>query len=462
MFRVLPWEFTEKDNALTFQYESARLGLFSETVVFPDTCPLKATIDTVECQSLIDLAAFYLGVSYYKAVAESVIASEIKLTESSMQSVVALYTEGLGEFYARNELAFPPDISFEIPTQTPPPPSLLSQGSAAAAELLSQSGQSTVFRPIVAFGGGKDSHVAVSLLQRAGVSCTLVSVVLADAVKKRLAAMTDQKIAWIERQIDPRLITLSQGGSVYNGHIPITAINSSLLCIMALCTQANAVVFANERGASVPTRQYQGHDVNHQYSKSLAFEQLYRQALWSIAQERLDYFSLLRGYSELWIARYAGTQVTDQHERMASCNRNFVFSGPNALPADQRWCGQCSKCVFSAIIFAPHMNKQQFLTLFGTDILNDPANLGHAKDLTGLGSAKPWECVGAVEDTASSIAVLSEQPEWADSLLVTTLIKALPQHYDMAQLKNRFKEQLVSYTQNCVPERLHRTLLEAL
>ena len=455
MFQILNWDYREKDNAVAFQFESATHGHFTETVTFPEVCRLGAVIDTPECRALVDLAAFYVGISYYKTAAENRLVSKLALSSSSQASVVALYTDGLGEFYARNALDFPPDLTVEIPQ--------LSSNTIESLTLHTrEASHPEPLNPIVAFGGGKDSHVALSLLQRAAIEYTVVSVVLAEAVKERLAAMTDQTIHWIHRTIDPRLITLNQSDDVYNGHIPITAINSVLLSIMAMGTGANAVVFSNERGASVATREYRGHPVNHQYSKSLEFEQYYRKALWSIAENRLDYFSVLRGYSELWIARYAATEVTGQHHRMASCNRNFVFSGPKALPSHQRWCGQCSKCVFSAIIFAPHLSKAEFIALFDADILNDADNITHANNLTGLGTAKPWECVGDMQDTASSIAVLSDHAEWSDSVVVSSLIKTLPAHYDVEQLKQRYDEQLVSYTQNCVPDALQQTLLAAL
>ena len=44
--------------------------------------------------------------------------------------------------------------------------------------------------------------------------------------------------------------------------------------VVALATGCGAVVMANERSASQPTRVVDGVEINHQYSKSFAFERL--------------------------------------------------------------------------------------------------------------------------------------------------------------------------------------------
>ena len=57
------------------------------------------------------------------------------------------------------------------------------------------------------------------------------------------------------------------------------------------------------------------------------FEKLLRHALSDIVGGKINYFSLLRSVSELWIARHFATQTQLAWSQMASCNRNFVFAG---------------------------------------------------------------------------------------------------------------------------------------
>ena len=209
----------------------------------------------------------------------------------------------------------------------------------------------------VAFGGGKDSHVSISLLDTLKINQELVSVVLADKVESTLKKLSHKEITFIKRKIDPKLIALVKEGKGYNGHIPITAINSIILSAYSYLAGNNWVVFSNERGASVPTMHHGEHEINHQYSKSLGFEYLYRNTLNDICGDELQYFSLLRPFSELWIAAYLGREAQLAHDCFSSCNRNFVFEGTNKLKEGERWCGECSKCVYTAIITAPHISK---------------------------------------------------------------------------------------------------------
>ena len=60
-----------------------------------------------------------------------------------------------------------------------------------------------------------------------------------------------------------------------NGHVPITAIVASICAVAAAALGRGAVLLSNERSADEPTRRLADRDVNHQYSKSSAFERLH-------------------------------------------------------------------------------------------------------------------------------------------------------------------------------------------
>ena len=60
---------------------------------------------------------------------------------------------------------------------------------------------------------------------------------------------------------------------------------------------------SNERSASDPNLIWNGHEINHQWSKGVEAEGLLRAALAAHAGLTEPYFSLLRSLSELHIAR---------------------------------------------------------------------------------------------------------------------------------------------------------------
>src|SRR5690606_16672904 len=142
-----------------------------------------------------------------------------------------------------------------------------------------------------------------------------------------------------------------------------TAINSLISVVVALATGCGSVVMANERSASQATRVVAGVAINHQYSKSLAFERLLRAAL---APTGISYFSALRPWGELPIARAFARAPRAVHAAFMSCNRAFVRD-PARRSAG--WCGDCPKCRSVYLSLAPFMAPGDLATIFGRDLL---------------------------------------------------------------------------------------------
>jgi hypothetical protein len=448
-FTVEGWR-VESENTVVFSYSCSSLGNFSEVVTFPVGLKVNTAANQSDFSLLMNLAACIIGVSYYKAACAHEVCFKTPLTEGSVEVAKAVYTDGLGEFFARNSLKFPPDIGFFFE---------LAQPNFEYAETTLRAVHEP--NPTVAFGGGKDSHAAIELLKRSGCVPHLVSVTLSDNVSRRLFRMTDEPLKIITRRIDERLLVLNRDGAVLNGHVPITAINSILLTLYAYVKDSRWVVFANERGASVPTQVYQGADVNHQYSKSLGFEYLFRRGIAEAVGDRVQYFSILRPFSELWIAAFVAREAQSSRRYMASCNRNFVFAGPAALPADVRWCGKCSKCVYTATIMAPHLTPVEMQQIFECEVLDSKENLPVAEELCGLSGAKPWECVGDMDDTFAAMHYLSHDPTWSSHALPSLLRGKLDSKQDYRTSESRFISELRSRSTNFLPNSLSAVALPA-
>jgi UDP-N-acetyl-alpha-D-muramoyl-L-alanyl-L-glutamate epimerase len=417
-------------NSAAFRCTCARFGAFEERVTWPETSKNLTTQP-----ALLNLMAALLGVSYYKAAASSDITLKIPLAPASRAAVVACYTEGLGEFLFRNALPYPPELSWHWSNAAP-----------AVA-----SNQPASNHAIMAFGGGKDSHAAMALMNEAGLTYEPVSIILDAKVGDRLGRMIGEPLTFIHRQISPEIIRLAREKQGYNGHVPITAINSAILTTYAAMQGAGAVIFANERGASKPTIMHHGHAINHQYSKSIAFEGLMRAALAECVGDSPQWFSLLRPFSELWIAREVAIKAKPAHDKFTSCNRNFIFAGTKVLADGERWCGKCPKCVFTAAIFAPHLDAPEMDAIFGKDILGDEANVSMARDLAGLGDMKPWECVGDVEDTAAALAMLAATPIWQNKAVVKAFAPKLNDRYNLESLRARFASEMETKGPHFVP-----------
>ena len=164
----------------------------------------------------------------------------------------------------------------------------------------------------------------------------------------------------------PELFAINSDGA-YNGHIPVTAIVSLTLTALAALHGFEAVVMSNERSASVGNTEWDGIEINHQWSKSLAAEKLLADMIHTSIAPNIEYFSLLRGMSELEIVRRFA-QLDRYHDVFTSCNRAFRIDETRRT---ERWCRDCPKCRFVYLALAPFMNPTRMTGIFGGDMLRD-------------------------------------------------------------------------------------------
>src|SRR5690606_9310546 len=141
----------------------------------------------------------------------------------------------------------------------------------------------------------------------------------ACAVRTRLPMLN------IRRQLAPELFEINRQGA-WNGHIPVTAANSTILAFAAVVHGVDQAASSNERSASYGSLIEGTGEVNHQWSKGWAFERAFAAHLRSHVAADLRYYSLLRPLSELAVARqFAKLDAYDAH--FSSCNRNFHLLG---------------------------------------------------------------------------------------------------------------------------------------
>lgn len=429
-------------NTVRFSFEVPRFGSFEETAAFPETAKL-AGIESGVRARLFRLAAILIGTSYFKAAPTETVNFDFPLTAEARALAELTYGPGLGEFYVRNALAYPPQLTLGAEP---------AQGAVRA-----QRDSSQTPRAVTAFGGGKDSHVASAVIAEAGGEAERVSVILSEKVGGRLQSMSETPITLIHRTIDPRLIEISKSGEALNGHIPITGVNSTLLGLYAAARGLDWIVFANERAASEPTMEADGHPVNHQFSKSLEFEDALR-AAFDAAGAGFEYFSVLRPVTEIWTAHYLATRAEFALEIFASCNRNFVFAGANALEPGRRWCGRCAKCVYTAVLLAPFLPVERHAEIFQSKPLHDEDNLDFVREIAGLAGAKPWECVGEMREVAAALAHLGTAPGWRDAPLVRAVQAPLLQRWDRHELAETWAHSLDARSEHRMPEAVARVV----
>jgi UDP-N-acetyl-alpha-D-muramoyl-L-alanyl-L-glutamate epimerase len=363
----------------------------------PDLGPARRAL----AQRLVVYLHGLCGVSYYKAhAAHGLDLAATELDADAAAFLHEVYLHGLGEFAHVNGLDLAPRLVF---TGT--------DGHAPLTALPAALHR----RALVPVGGGKDSLVTVETLIHAGEPFALFAVNPKGPIAATLAA-SDGAAVTVRRTLDPALLRLNAEGAL-NGHVPITAIVTVAALVAAAWHGYDHVVMSNERSADAGNLDADGRAVNHQWSKSSAFEGRLRAELRRAVSPDLDVFSLLRPLSELAIAeRFARSFRWDAV--FSSCNRNFHLTGDG--PAG-RWCRDCPKCRFVFLALAPFVRRERLLAMFGGDVLDDPAQIEGFRELAGLAGHKPFECVGETGEAAAALALLSLRWPWSETAVVKAL-----------------------------------------
>ncbi|SCL15327.1 hypothetical protein GA0070616_0696 [Micromonospora nigra] len=376
---------------------------FTEVITLP--LPAEPPSDTTVAAlgRVLELLHVVAGVSYYKAAAPPRLVLPAPLGGAATALVSAVYTKGLAEYAYRNALPHVLELTPEVPA-----------GTVAPAAPLDDADR----RPLSAVGGGKDSIVSLEALRRAGFDPVPFSVNPNHVIVSVNEASGLSALA-ARRRLDPALFDLNAAGAL-NGHIPVTAINSLIAVATAVLHGLGPVVMSNERSASDPNLVWNGHEINHQWSKGVEAEGLLRAALAEHAGLTEPYFSLLRSLSELHIARLFAA-IDRYDDVVTSCNAAFKLRD-----ASERWCRDCPKCRFVFLAMAPFMPRGRIVRIFGGDLLADPTQIPGYRELLGVDGHKPFECVGEVEESVVALSLLAEQDEWRDAPVVRALVGAVP------------------------------------
>ncbi len=396
-FRFVRCDFAADTGVAQLVYAFDDGPEMTETVTVPGAPFQLDGARAAAVQRALRLLHLIAGVSYYKAAVPAQVAIDSYAIDAATAALVeTVYLNGLGEFAYRNGLNL--RGRFRLPVEAQAEPAAQPLGLREHA--------------LVAIGGGKDSLVSIEALRHAGVAAT-VTWIGGSQLIRACAERTGLPMLNIDRTLAPELFELNRQGA-WNGHIPVTAVNSAIMVLAALAQGVDQVVFSNERSASYGSQIAGTGEVNHQWSKGWAFEKAFGEHVQRHVAADLHYYSLLRPLSELAVARqFARTDYYDAH--FSSCNRNFHILGERPV---NRWCGVCPKCHFVFLALAPFMPKTRLVRIFGRNLLDDGEQAGGFDALLEFQDHKPFECVGEGRESRAAMATLAARPEWKEDVLV--------------------------------------------
>lgn len=383
IFRFVSYTVSETADTLEIDYhfEIEGLSAFTPHWRFPKPAQALSGASSFTLQQM----AFSLGmvelISYWKLTCSprvEILAGQ--LDEEQIHWWKRLYFGGLGEFFYRNGIETSPEDFMEI----------VSMGSVPTGCCEEKQELHGCLIPI---GGGKDSAVTLELLrEREGRRCGyIINPRTATVETAKAADLPETEVLCAARTLDPAMLALNRQGFL-NGHTPFSAIVAFSGLITAYLHRLQYIVLSNESSANEST--VAGSTVNHQYSKSFAFEKDFYDYERRHIGSGILYFSLLRPLSEYQIARlFAGMPA--YHKIFRSCN---------AGSKTDSWCGVCPKCLFVYLILSPFLPQEYLARLFGRAMLADETLRPIFDQLIGLQPEKPFECVGSRKEVNTAAA----------------------------------------------------------
>lgn len=331
-----------------------------------------------------------------------------------------LYFGGLGEFFYRNGIETNFDEFMQISYEGEP------ISDAPSTKKLSGK--------LIPIGGGKDSVVTLNLLKNQLSDASAFQINHRDSSAKaaELAGIPAERVCEVRRTLDANMLDCNRKGFL-NGHTPFSAIVAFSSVLTAYLRGIGMVILSNESSASEATVSMSAQEVNHQYSKSYAFEQDFYTYERDFLRVGVQYFSLLRPLTEFQIARYFASLPTAFHETFRSCN---VGAKQDA------WCGHCAKCLFVSVILSPFLPQSEIARLLGSDMLNMADMEPVLQELCGALPNKPFECVGSRTEVNISLCLAIARAEKNNEKLPILL-----ENYKTSPLYEQYRAQAESFGQ---------------
>ncbi len=424
-FEFSAYHLSKEKKEITFDYQikfqSSESLSFTEKIFLPSSLLWK-NISEPLFDRILQQIHLVLGISYWKMFAPSkIVIKTTKLNQKQAQFWNTVYTKGLGEFFYRNKIKdFSQLINFPYRPQVKNQPIPYSRQN----------------RALVAVGGGKDSIVTIEFLKKQNlpITGTVVETGKPYPLITKVIQQANINFLIIKRIPDPKLFELSKKSNIYKGHVPISAIYAFLDLLAAVIYDYRYIIFSNEKSADENNVEKDGQAINHQWSKSSEFELLFNSYVKNYITPDIKYFSLLRPLYELKIAQYF-SQFPQYFPIFASCNRNFSITNPNP---HNHWCGVCAKCASVFLLLASFIKKDDLVKIFAKNLFKDEKLIPLYKQLIGLESPKPFDCVATIDESRLALSLIWKKQEYQDSPIIKLFEKEiLPRFKNIDSLKQK-------------------------
>lgn len=264
---------------------------------------------------------------------------------------------------------------------------------------------------ILAFcGGGKDSLVAIKLLERAGIAYSSLAYAhsiygLAEPQHALIDGLLDQgrpvtrHRQWVaDTFLDAPVASLYPEYEIR--HLLAAETPSSIFGVLPIVLSRGYkhIALAHERSADTGNLIWDltGEDVNHQWGKSLEAEALLNGYIQQQLISGFTYFSLLKPLYDVVIFSLL-QQETAAVPATHSCN------------IDKPWCKKCPKCAYVWLNYMAYLPTELVDSIFQENLLDAPENQLAFRQMIGLEAHTPFECIGQIPEARLAFELIKRK-----------------------------------------------------
>ena len=253
-------------------------------------------------------------------------------------------------------------------------------------------------------GGGKDSLVALKLLERAGLPFATLGYAhsvygaaepqhaLLDRVGGVTARVRAERQWVIDDLLDAPVARLRPALGVKYILAAETPASVFAAVPLALARGYRGLVVAHEASANTGNLDWNGEVVNHQWGKGWEAEQLLDGYVRRALVADLRYFSLLQPIHDEVIF-----ELLARDAELAALTHSCNVRKP--------WCGACAKCAYVWLQFAAHLPPDVVQATFGDELGERADNERWFREMLGLSDHTPFECVGSAPEARLALTL---------------------------------------------------------
>ncbi|HBR00456.1 MULTISPECIES: hypothetical protein [unclassified Roseofilum] len=307
------------------------------------------------------------------------------LAQPALELFVKIYQGVFGQHWYENQVTDyqQPEIIYSQPL-----------GESTSGTILGNN--STI---LTGCGGGKDSVVAMKILEDAGLpfssmqyshsvygKAELQHDLITEVVKETTPIKT-HKISIIDDFLDFPLFPLyfPKNSGIIAPETPVSIFESLPLM---LHEGYKFLSLAHERSANTGNLFWEelGKEVNHQWGKGFEAEQALNTFIQNHLLSNFTYFGILQPVYDFRIFKKL-SQYPEILPKIHSCN------------IKKPWCKKCPKCAYVWLGLMSTFDPGAVDRVFGVNLFDDPDLLPIFRQMIGLEEHTPFECIGEIDES---------------------------------------------------------------